>query len=226
MCIEKYEGPDPQCGETQVSPLGLHKPIAHLGLGIRQDFIVVDNICGDPNFEDGGSPFYMNRIFAAADPVLCDTFGAQVMGREPEEVPYLSLAEALGVGSTDLSRAHIRALNEPETLPVLPDTNRVMRVADKAEEVDSWQRLLCLSHSGAGHAGPGGAAGQTHRQGVHRPGLPGTDRDAGRGQLHLRLRPSPGRVPAGRDGDLSIPEKIYRYQGRKVQIHLNLFING
>ena len=59
------------------------------------------------------------------------------MGRELAEVPYLALAEALGVGSTDLSRAQLRALNEPEILPVLPDTNRVMRVADKAEEVDS-----------------------------------------------------------------------------------------
>ena len=135
--LKNMKGLIPNAEKRRFHRLGLHKPIAHLGLGIRQDFIVVDNICGDPNFEDGGSPFYMNRIFAAADPVLCDTFGAQVMGRELEEVPYLSLAEALGVGSTDLSRAHIRALNEPETLPVLPDTNRVMRVADKAEEVDS-----------------------------------------------------------------------------------------
>ena len=45
--------------------MGLHKPIAHLNTGIHQDFIVVDNICGDLDFEDGGNPVVMNRIWAA-----------------------------------------------------------------------------------------------------------------------------------------------------------------
>ena len=78
--------------------MGLHKPIAHLNAGIRQDFIVVDNICGDWDFEDGGNPVVMNRIMAAADPVLCDAYVCHLMGYAASEVPYIELAQALGVG--------------------------------------------------------------------------------------------------------------------------------
>ena len=73
--------------------LGLHKPIAHLNVGIHQDFIVVDNICGDLDFEDGGNPVVMNRILTAKDPVLCDTFVCQMLYYRREDVPYLVMAE-------------------------------------------------------------------------------------------------------------------------------------
>ena len=54
--------------------MGLHNPIAHLNAGIHQDFIVVDNICGDLDFEDGGNPVVMNRVWAGMDPVLIDSY--------------------------------------------------------------------------------------------------------------------------------------------------------
>lgn len=87
--------------------LGLHKPIAHLNVGIHQDFIVVDNICGDLDFEDGGNPVVMNRILTAKDPVLCDTFVCQMLYYRREDVPYLVMAEELGVGSADLEHANL-----------------------------------------------------------------------------------------------------------------------
>lgn len=34
----------------------------------------------------------------AADPVLCDAFVCHLMGYEVEEVPYIRMAEELGVG--------------------------------------------------------------------------------------------------------------------------------
>ena len=55
----------------------------------------------------------MDRIFACKDPVLCDSFVCRAMGYQPQDVPYIPMAEALGVGSTDLSAATITALNEP-----------------------------------------------------------------------------------------------------------------
>lgn len=55
----------------------------------------------------------MDRIFACKDPVLCDSFVCRTMGYQPQDVPYIPMAEALGVGSTDLSAATITALNEP-----------------------------------------------------------------------------------------------------------------
>lgn len=50
----------PNTEKRRFHALGLHKPIAHLNMGIHQDFIVVDNICGDLDFEDGGNPVVMN----------------------------------------------------------------------------------------------------------------------------------------------------------------------
>ncbi|MCL2007869.1 MAG: DUF362 domain-containing protein [Treponema sp.] len=79
--------------------LGLDKPIAHLNTAIRSDFIIVDGICGDLDFEEGGNPVFGHRLFAARDPVLCDAWAADLMGYDAIEIPYISLAEKLGVGS-------------------------------------------------------------------------------------------------------------------------------
>lgn len=116
---------------------GLHRPIAHLAKAIRQDFILVDSICGDLSFEDGGNPTVMNRLFAAADPVLCDAYVCRLLNYQTEDVPYIRMAEELGVGSADLSRAYIRELNRPVCGMEMPDIRRVMRLKDAAEEVES-----------------------------------------------------------------------------------------
>lgn len=81
--------------------MGLHRPIACLNTIIHQDLILADNICGDLDFEEGGSPVAMNRILAFRDPVLCDSFAAEIMGYEPYDIEYIRLAEELGVGSAD-----------------------------------------------------------------------------------------------------------------------------
>ncbi len=49
----------------------------------------------------------MNRILTAKDPVLCDTFVCQMLYYRREDVPYLVMAEELGVGSTDLEHANL-----------------------------------------------------------------------------------------------------------------------
>ena len=54
----------------------------------------------------------MNRILAFKDPVLCDSFAARTMGYSPHEIEYIRLAEELGVGTTDLSRAQIHELRQ------------------------------------------------------------------------------------------------------------------
>ena len=97
--------------------LGLTKPIAHLNTVVRNDFIVVDGICGDLDFEEGGNPVYSGRMFAARDPVLCDAYAAGLMGYGVSEIPYISLAEKLGVGST--GPMQIRELNKSSDVPSL-----------------------------------------------------------------------------------------------------------
>ncbi|MDR0502500.1 MAG: DUF362 domain-containing protein [Treponema sp.] len=91
--------------------LGLFRPIAHLNTVARNDFILVDGICGDLDFEQGGNPVYSGRLIAARDPVLCDAWAAGQMGFELSEIPYIGMAEELKVGSADLGKAVIRELN-------------------------------------------------------------------------------------------------------------------
>jgi len=90
--------------------LGLHKPIAHLNTKARNDFIVVDGICGDLDFEEGGNPVYAGRMFASRDPVLCDAWAAGLLGLSINEIPYIGLAEKLGAGTT--GPALVRELNK------------------------------------------------------------------------------------------------------------------
>lgn len=135
--LKNMKGLLPNSEKRRFHAEGLHRPIACLSKGIRQDFILVDSICGDLNFEDGGNPTVMNRLFAAADPVLCDAWVCRLLHYETGEVPYIGIAEELGVGSADLTQAVIRELNQPVCDMSLPDTRKVMRLAELAEEVDS-----------------------------------------------------------------------------------------
>jgi hypothetical protein len=75
---------------------------------------VVDGICGDLDFEEGGNPVPAGRVFAARDPVLCDAWAAEQMGYRPEEIPYIGLAARLGVGCGDPAQALVRELNRPD----------------------------------------------------------------------------------------------------------------
>ncbi|MCL2382238.1 MAG: DUF362 domain-containing protein [Treponema sp.] len=98
--------------------LGLNKPIAHLNTVARNDFIVVDGICGDLDFEEGGNPVHAGRMFAATDPVLCDAWAAGLMGYALSEIPYIGLAQALGVGVPGPAR--VRELNKSSDATMSP----------------------------------------------------------------------------------------------------------
>lgn len=135
--LKNMKGLLPNAEKRRFHALGLHKPIAHLAAGVRQDFILVDSICGDLNFEDGGNPTVMNRIFAAADPVLCDAYVCRLLGYGIEEVPYIRLAEQLGKGCADLSKMFVREMNSPGDWTAAPDKERIMKLREMAEEVDS-----------------------------------------------------------------------------------------
>jgi uncharacterized protein (DUF362 family) len=102
--------------------LGLHRPIAALNTVRTADLVIVDSLNGDLDFEEGGNPVETNRMFACRDSVLCDSFGASLMGFELKDVPYIEMAEQLGVGTTDLGKANIIQLNEPSDEPVARPT--------------------------------------------------------------------------------------------------------
>lgn len=108
--LKNSKGLLPNSEKRRFHTLGLHKPIAHLNAAIHQDFILVDNICGDLDFEEGGNPVVMNRLLAFKDPVLCDSFAAESMGYQPYDIAYIRIAESLGLGISDTSKAKITDL--------------------------------------------------------------------------------------------------------------------
>ena len=116
---------------------GLHKPIAYLGTYFKNEFIVVDNICGDLDFEEGGNPVVMNRVFCCKDPVLCDSYVCSIMGYELSDVPYIGMAERLGAGSSDLSKAEIINVNEAFVSGAPKSHGTVRRLAEHVEPVDA-----------------------------------------------------------------------------------------
>lgn len=110
--LKNNKGIIPNSEKRRFHTLGLHKPIAHLNTIVPRGFILVDNICGDLDFEEGGNPVVMNRVLGFMDPVLCDAYVCDCMGYGPEDVPYITLAERLGIGSTDTAHANMIYLNE------------------------------------------------------------------------------------------------------------------
>ena len=149
--LKNLKGLLPNQEKSRFHSMGLHRPIAHLNTGIRQDFIVVDHICGDLDFEEGGNPVVRNCVMAAVDPVLVDSYASYLLHYETEEIPYIGLAAELGVGSRDLDQAELVLCGGKElhVLPLnqaggglsegeeLPRQRKVLDVAYAVEEVDS-----------------------------------------------------------------------------------------
>ena len=93
---------------------GLFNPIAALGATLKPRLIIVDSICGDLNFEEGGNPVVTDRMFLGFDAVQIDTYGCRLMGLSLDDVGYIKKAEAWGGGSTRIEEEDIIALNTPE----------------------------------------------------------------------------------------------------------------
>ncbi len=117
--------------------LGLHRPIAYLNKIIKQNFILVDGICGDLDFEEGGNPIQMNRIFCGTDPVLMDSYIASNMGYKPYDVNYIKIAEEIGVGSSNIQNAEIIVLDKDESIAKLSSSRKVQKLAQYVNAKDA-----------------------------------------------------------------------------------------
>lgn len=115
--------------KRQFHTMGLNKPIAVLNSVRCAELVIVDSLNGDLDFEEGGNPVQTNRMFAGRDSVLVDTFGADLMGFEVRHIPYISLAESLTVGSTDISKANIVELNNDRLSETAKPTGKVRQLA-------------------------------------------------------------------------------------------------
>lgn len=114
--LKNLKGCLPDSEKRRFHRLGLTRPIACLAKALPVQLTVVDAICGDLTFEEGGHPVFMDRLIAGTDPVLVDSYGASLLGFALEDVPYIPLAEQLGVGSTDIAAADIREYHSEDKM--------------------------------------------------------------------------------------------------------------
>ena len=133
--LKNLKGCIPDDEKGRFHSLGLHEPIARLNRLLRPGFILVDAICGDLDFEEGGNPVPMNRLIAGLDPVLVDAYACRLMGHAPSDVPYIGLAQEYGVGSADLSTVSITELGDREAAPAVPPrSGRLKALASRTRE--------------------------------------------------------------------------------------------
>lgn len=110
-CLKNLKGCIPDSEKRRYHTLGLHKPIAALNAVLRPALHIIDSVCGDPTFEEGGNPVEANRVLLGFDPVLLDSYGAQLLGYEPGEIEYLRIAKEYGIGRYADSGTGIVELN-------------------------------------------------------------------------------------------------------------------
>lgn len=198
--LKNMKGLLPDSQKRAFHRMGLHEPIGHLSAGIHQDFILVDSICGDLSFEDGGNPVQQDRLIAAADPVLCDAFCCGLLKILVKEVPYIGYAEACGCGCADVSKAQIRELNAPIHPIDLSSAGKALQLAELAEEVESCsacygylipalnqlqeegllenlKEKICIGQGYRGKKGKLGVGNCTRHFERHLPGCPPTEQE-------------------------------------------------
>ena len=126
--------------------LGLDRPIAYLNMIEHCGFLLGDGICGDLDFEEGGNPVRMNRIFAGLDPVLFDSYIASSMGYAPEDIGYIRIGSEIGVGSKDIAHARITELNHDSTKAKPSASGKVRALARYAVQKEAcsacWANLI------------------------------------------------------------------------------------
>ena len=195
--LKNLKGCIPDSEKRRFHSLGLMKPIACLSSILRPNLTIVDAICGDLTFEEGGHPVPMDRLIGGTDPVLIDSYGAELLGFPVDEIAYLPLAEKLGAGSTDISNCVIHEHHAEEKKQTLFKASGIARelanhvTADAACSVcygsliHALQRLrengkripkgICIGQGFRGKSGEGVGVGNcTAGFPVHLKGCPPT----------------------------------------------------
>jgi uncharacterized protein (DUF362 family) len=103
--------------------MGLHRPIAYLNKATKTHFCVIDGICGDLTFEEGGNPVTRDMIICGEDPLLLDSYCAALLGYSANEVGYIPIAAELGVGRLYNGSTRITELNAGRK-PVITSAGR------------------------------------------------------------------------------------------------------
>ena len=97
-CLKNLKGCIPDSEKRRFHTLGISKPVAALNAIIKTGYCLIDGICGDLSFEEGGNPVDSKRIIAGRDPLLLDSYCAELIGYHPDEIGYIKHGRELGLG--------------------------------------------------------------------------------------------------------------------------------
>jgi len=110
--LKNLKGCIPDSEKRRYHRLGLHKPIALLNKALPAHFTIVDAMNGDLCHEEGGNPVRMDTILSGKDPVLIDSYAAQLLGLSIDEIPYIGMSAKLHVGSSEVLSDTVIELNK------------------------------------------------------------------------------------------------------------------
>jgi uncharacterized protein (DUF362 family) len=91
----------------------LHRAIAQLNSILYPDLIIVDGLKGNLSWETGNTPILMDRMLIGKNPVEVDSVVADMLGYHPIDIRYIAHSSEGGLGTCDLNRIKVEALNEP-----------------------------------------------------------------------------------------------------------------
>jgi len=134
-CLKNMKGCIPDSEKRRYHNIGLHKPIAVLNTILKPHLHVIDSICGDPTFEEGGNPVRTDRILIGTDPVLLDSYAATLIGHDPQDIEYLRIAASLGIGKFFDANTEVNEL-QPEMRPKTSAANQSHLVRRFAKHID------------------------------------------------------------------------------------------
>lgn len=134
-CLKNLKGCISDREKRRFHAMGLHEPIAYLNQAVKTHFCLVDGVCGDLTFEEGGNPVTRNMLLAGQDPLLMDSYGAELIGYQAKEIEYLRIASWLGVGRLFDGDAEVNELRRDERpLSGKADSGVVKRLAAYVSE--------------------------------------------------------------------------------------------
>lgn len=195
--LKNLKGLIPDTEKRRFHTLGLHKPIAYLNTLIHQDLIIADAICPDPYFEEGGRPKKLNRIVACCDPVLMDSYAAQVLGYQMSDIKYIQMAQDEGVGKpmdheTEYIYIYADGLKDVDALKIQQKSKKYLKVIDEADAcsacfsnlasaldklyeeglTETFAEQICIGQAYRGYEGILGVGDCTDCFRKHLPGCP------------------------------------------------------
>jgi len=98
-------------GNRALIHFDIGRKLAHLTDFIKPDLNVIDAYrVLARNGPTGGDPadvINMKTVIAGTDPVLCDSYAARLMEKDPLSISYISEGVRLGIGSADIPKADV-----------------------------------------------------------------------------------------------------------------------